>query len=601
MSATTKFLAMGTLLVIMLVGVLPVMTTAFPFGPSQVVAPFEEMLPGVYVAYEWWNDSGKDWGDEIYPTYPAEPGETVTAVPGDPGTGTGDQTDPGYYPPYMPYIYVEDVDSNVYWIQEDYVYDYSYNWSFSNLLVVVVLDPDASYMSWLSGVNWFVEPTATDIWGLMWYPESVALTGDEVFIYSTFYLSEYNSSYYYSANYTWYDDGMNPVDANDVIPNLKEEYAWAAWMNESYEYDYEGSFTSYGFDISEMFNDGETSQWMDHYFSGLSAFNDTNGNGIMDIVYDPIEMDYDEDGIVDWVYYEMNATASELVYDFYAESAELGNVVLPQLNDEQQIEWSAEVVDIDGNLMTAYPYPEPIWCFCGTDAPPEEIVEPETVPTAVDRLEMVYRFEVTDEAAVLKVDQHFGDFTNPETGVILPEVDGLSLAAKYWSSFSSYTITGELYDGTEVGMAMPESAPAPEGTLRFEEVREQETDLRTTIEFGGTYLWGKDGGTYDVGTAIIPTYFYAMPFAEQGAPAADLAFGADMWYMQTYYYASCYAEWDGHAITHDPIFTVFPLSAPGPITSLIGLLTNSAILIGAVGVVAIAVVCVRVNNERKSL
>ncbi|MFW9803341.1 MAG: hypothetical protein ACFFFC_11845, partial [Candidatus Thorarchaeota archaeon] len=74
----------------------------------------------------------------------------------------------------------------------------------------------------------------------------------------------------------------------------------------------------------------------------------------------------------------------------------------------------------------------------------------------------------------------------------------------------------------------------------------------------------------------------------------------DMWYAQTYYYASCYAEWDGHAITHDPIFKVFPFSSPGPISTLIGLITNSAILIGTVGVVAIAVICVRVNNERKS-
>ncbi|MHA2354602.1 MAG: hypothetical protein ACXADC_05480, partial [Candidatus Thorarchaeota archaeon] len=500
--------------------------------------------------------------------------------------------------PYMPYIYVEDVDNNAYWVQEDYVYDYSYNWSFSNLLVVVVLDPDASFMSWLSGVRWFDAPTATDIWGLMWYPEPAALSGDEVFIYSTFYLSEYNSSYYYSANYTWFDDEMNPVNANDIIPNLKEEYSWASWMNESYEYEYEGSFTSYGFDVSEMFNDGETSQWMDHYFSGLSAFNDTNGNGIMDIIYDPVEMDYDEDGIVDWTYYEMNATASELVYDFYAESAELGNVVLPTLNDDEQIEWSAEVVDIEGNLMTAFP--QPIWCFCGTDAPAEDFVEPESVPTAVDRLEMVYRFEVTDEAAVLKVDQHFGDFTDPETGVILPEAQGLSLAAKYWSSFSSFTITGQFNDGTDLATNMPETEAAPEGTLRFEEEIGLDTELRTTIEFGGTYLWGKNGETYDVGTAIIPMYFYAMPFAEQGAPAADLAFGADMWYMQTYYYASFYTEWDGHAITHDPIFTVFPLSAPGPISTLIGLITNSAILIGSVGVVAIAVVCVRVNKERKS-
>lgn len=592
MSATKRTIALGTLVTIIMVGILPAISVANPiaYHPSQVVHPFTEMMPGIYVASEWWNDSGQDWGDEVYTAIPSEPGESmVTTDPSYPGN----ETDPG--PPYMPYMYVEDIDGNVYWIMEDFVYDYSYNWSFSNLLVFLVLDPDASFMSWLSEIRWFMEPSAVDIWGLTWNPEPEALTDDEVFILSTFYLSEYNSSYYYSSNYTWFDEEMNPVEANDIIPNLAEDYLWASWMNESYEYDYEDSFTSYGFDVNEMFTDGEQTQWMDHYFSGLSAFNDTNNNGIMDIVYDPVEMDWNEDGVVDWIYYEMNATKSELVYDFYAESAELGDIVLPTLNDEGQIEWSVEVVEIEGNLMSAYP--DPLWYFCGTElCPPEDYVEPETIPTAVDSLQMVYRFEVTDKAAVLKVDQHFGDFVDPETGFVLQEVQGLSLAAKYWSSFSSYTLNGELYDGTELAVAMPESAPAPEGTLSFAE----QDAVRTTVEFGGTYLWGKDGLSYEVGTAVIPTYFYAVPY-EQGAPAADLAFGADQWYMQTYYYASCYAEWDGYAITHDPTFTVFPLSAPGPASQFIDLITNSALLIGAVGIVAIAAVCVRVNSERKSI
>ncbi|MHA2356046.1 MAG: hypothetical protein ACXADC_12770, partial [Candidatus Thorarchaeota archaeon] len=107
MSATKNFLVMGALVSILLVGVLPTVTMAFPtvYGPTQVVAPFNEMLPGVYVAYEWWNDTGEDWGEEIYPAY-SEPGEAPGMIT-EPG-GTGNETDPGYYPPYMPYIYVED-------------------------------------------------------------------------------------------------------------------------------------------------------------------------------------------------------------------------------------------------------------------------------------------------------------------------------------------------------------------------------------------------------------------------------------------------------------------------------------------------------------
>ncbi|MFW9839165.1 MAG: hypothetical protein ACFFE7_16740, partial [Candidatus Thorarchaeota archaeon] len=28
------------------------------YSPSQIVSPFTEMQPGVYVAWEWWNETG---------------------------------------------------------------------------------------------------------------------------------------------------------------------------------------------------------------------------------------------------------------------------------------------------------------------------------------------------------------------------------------------------------------------------------------------------------------------------------------------------------------------------------------------------------------
>jgi hypothetical protein len=591
-------------------------TTTTPVDPVPVLLPFEEMLPGIYVAYEWWNETGQDWGYEISPmdpvTLPTFPNITditdITTIT----TYPGDEDASWEYPLYMPYHYVEDTDGNPYWIWESFEYEFSYNWSFSNLLVVIILDPDGSYMSFLSRVDWFTQPALYNYWGFLYSPDSQALTGDEVFIYSTFYISEFDSYSYYQGNFTWYDESMTEVDPNTVIPNLKEEYQWASWMNESYEYEYDDSFTSYGFDINEMFLEGDEVQWMDHYFEGLTVFNDTNENGIMDVVFDPVEVDYDEDGIVDWTYYELNETASEIVYNFYADEAEVGTIQFPELNSDNQIEWSAEVIDIKGRLME--PYPTPFWDWCGTEPfAPVEFIEPESLPVSVDRLEMVYRFEVTNDAAVMKIDQHFGDFTDPVSGVIHPDLEGLSLAAKYWSYFSSYTLYDDYYTAT-VTTAVPvepsttdmagtitlphavESGNVADGSLDFGERTSDRS--RTSIDFGGEYIWGKDGRTYDVGTTIIPNYYYALPY-EMGAPAADLAYDVSQEAASTYYYASCYSEWDGYAITHDPVYTIFPMQAPGSVSWFLAALTNSSLLIGLVGIVATAVVCVRVNSERK--
>ncbi|MFX0107868.1 MAG: hypothetical protein ACFE7R_06275, partial [Candidatus Hodarchaeota archaeon] len=226
-----------------------------------------------------------------------------------------------------------------------------------------------------------------------------------------------------------------------------------------------------------------------------------------------------------------------------------------------------------------------------------------SIPANIDRLEMVYRFEVSDEAAILKIDQHIGNFTDPISGEILPEAEGLSLALNYWSSFSSYTISGEFVDGTDVETTASSAEVAPGGILRLvEQEGESVVENRTTVEFGGTYVWGKDGNTYDVGTSIMPMYLYTM--AESTDPsqsAADMSQEADTYTFGTYYYSSCYGQWDGYAITHDPIFTVYPKSAPRDVSDFMENLVTASTILGVVGVVIIAVVCTRVNTERKAI
>ena len=561
------------------------------FSSAQIVSPFTEMRPGVYVAWEWWNETGSDRYEDIEPGYYSN----VT----------------GEY--YVTEFYVEDILGNNYTITETSKYNWSSDWAFSNLLVVILLDPDASYMAWMSRQPGIED----DLWGIYWWPQEDALTGDEVFIYSSFYYSEYNSSNYYYADYTWKNDEGLPVDPNEVIPILKPEYEWASWMNETFEYDYDWDYCGFGYDVNEMFRADNTEHWMNHYFSGFSTFNDTNGNGRMDIVYAEVEYDFDEDGVVDWVSYEMNETASEFVYGFHTTNADMGEIATPYVNDDNQIEWSAEIVDIQGELMRYPPYD--VW-FCEICYIDDFFMEQDTIAVEVDSFELTFRFETTDDAAVVKIDQYIGDFNDPLTGAVSPELEGLGLTINYWSSFTSYVIPEvpvdstdpEPYPGNETvptetppeGVTQEEdwtllqtdsleSTDVPGGSLRFSD----ETRIRSTVDFGGTYVWGRDGQTYDVVPAIMPYYFYAVPLLAEST--TDLAYSECCWWGDTYYYSSCYAQWDGYSITHDPIFSVFPSTAPSSASAFISGLIRSSVVVGILGVVALSVVCVRINSERK--
>jgi hypothetical protein len=65
-----------------------------PFNTAQIVSPFVEMQPGIYVAWEWWNESGSDY-----------------AVPIDPGYYTDTNiTETGHE--YLAKYYVEDIFGN---------------------------------------------------------------------------------------------------------------------------------------------------------------------------------------------------------------------------------------------------------------------------------------------------------------------------------------------------------------------------------------------------------------------------------------------------------------------------------------------------------
>ena len=547
-------------LVMLSVGPVAAMQTGPITTPTQTTVPFDEMLPSVYVYWQWWNASSDDLGP-----VPVEMRNEYN---------------------YEYYYMVEDTENNTYWILEDAEYNSTSDWSFSNLLVTIVLDPDGSFISWLS-----TQPTAGDIWMMYWWPTAEALTGDEVLVYSSFYYSTYNYSYSYSAQYTWMDENWTVVDPGLIVPLLKEEYQWASFMNGSYSDAQDWYYCGFGYDVSEMTMAGDQTQWMQHYFSGLSVFNDTDDDGVVDIAYDLVEYDFDNDSRIDWSYYVINYTSSELKYDFFAQSAAVGSVQTPFVNANGQIEWSTEVVDIEGIFSSRYPYTIACYDYAGT----EPFAPPETYPAKVDRLKMTYRFEVNEKAAVLKIDQLIGDFREPLTGGILPLAEGLSLTLNYWSSFSSSDLLVSGDDQTIAPTTVNMAEPVVSGGISF---NEGDNPL-ASVQFGGTYVWGKDNSTHDVGTAIMPVYLYAFA-AEANPSLSGVATGSTGMMSGSYYYSSCYGEWDGYSIVHDPIFTVFPQMAPGDVSGRISGILYTSLFLGGSAVVVLSAVCIRINRVRES-
>jgi hypothetical protein len=263
------------------------------------------------------------------------------------------------------------------------------------------------------------------------------------------------------------------------------------------------------------------------------------------------------------------------------------------VNSDNQVEWSAEVTSIEGVL--ASPFVEAI----GQPSRPTNTAAsvPKNVITRVDSLKMTYRFEITDEAAVLKIGQQIGKFTDPANGKLLPQAQGLSLAVNYWSSFSTSSLVplaGTTSDAPTL-TASPNAEPIASGGLLFT----KDGKPLVMVDFGGTYVWGWDNSTYRVGTAALPLYLFAYPLTAS-VPLTSAVSGAVLMLSGSYYYSTCYGNWSGYSILHDPVFVAYPTIGPGDVSGRISGILFLTVLLGGTAIVVLFAVVIRISRVRRS-
>lgn len=568
-SSTTKTLFAAMLLVALAATVVLPASAALTTeaAPPTQLRDFEQMLPTVWVSWKWMNESNVDW-----------PLSANTSL----------QVTQRYL--------VSDPSGAQYLILEQGNCSWQSTWTYKSLQVLLIHDPDGSFIGWLHSVDAHNQT-------LVEYPLRDALTGDEVFVFAHLYEFVHHLTYTYDFRYSWFNltADNTPVASNLVIPLLTPRFSWTQRMNGTVAGQGTRDDCKLGFDLTEFFLSKERTtmpmimrnalqpQWAQHQYAGLTVFNDTNHNGIIDL-FSQKESFYEPSTGPNLEFQLLNSTQSELAYQFETNNAILGDVTVPHVNANDEIEWSMEFRNIAGELVpldVLFASPQLLLIHIPRS-------EHTGIPTTLESLQFVCRFGLKADRAVLKVDQHLGRFLVPHTQTILPEAQGLSLALSYWSGFSRPNLVAAGQAGGIDFNHLNESEPLSGGGLHFNEQTEHLAD----VQFGGNYTWAKTGGTYPVGTMITPILGIHLAPKYVIVPRLLGYFNPLTWVVRRYCYTSCYAQWDGYAITHDPIYTVFPAIPPVPLNGTWALVP--AIVISIIAIVAISVVMVRIRGVRKA-
>ena len=76
------------------------------------------------------------------------------------------------------------------------------------------------------------------------------------------------------------------------------------------------------------------------------------------------------------------------------------------------------------------------------------------------------------------------------------------------------------------------------------------------VEFEDIYTWTKDNEEYEVKIAIIPMWTFGSDIYHQAGIADNFGFEDSLVRLgSTYYYSSCYIQWSGYGIIHDPSYS----------------------------------------------
>jgi len=412
------------------------------------------------------------------------------------------------------------------------------------------------------------------------------------------YFEEWNTTYDGKINYTWYnvdfndseiiigqllnpanlgpassypygDLGEDEDDDDDWYWYFNWYWEWAQIMLDNETYDHETySWIWFSYDIGQWvsYYDNITEQYtfLSQYvgYIGMSLFEDTNGNGVVDVSYNYDEnQDRWDDDL--WILAtedgnsgdsprdvpaEMNVSESEERYLLTLDS--VGNVEwgIPKITDNSAEFWIC-LEDID---FSAVLYASNYNWYMEDGVSSNDLI----IDSHVDHLNISFSFQSGESGSSIAVKHDLADFTDITIDRnTVPAFENLSITIDYTVYYDKYTESFACYDYGEYNdVEIAPEETALDSAIPFSGEVAVENNDKNLMEMDYTmpYIWGKDGQEYENTVAITPIYGYEWMYSDAEVGQAS-SFGYE---SNSYIYSMCF-NWEGYAITMDPTFMSF--------------------------------------------
>ncbi|MHA1520704.1 MAG: hypothetical protein ACTSVZ_02010 [Promethearchaeota archaeon] len=419
-----------------------------------------------------------------------------------------------------------------------------------------------------------------------------SLTGDEGLWFIDVYFEEWTTTYNGTITYTWYNMEYTEdweiimgslLDPSNLGPALTYPYETSDPSDDDPLNDGDGEYWFYdwGWDWAQMMLTNETyddesyswtwfsyniGQWVSHYdnvtnqysflsqnigYIGMSLFEDTNGNGVVDVSYDNIGDVREEevwilpemDEPIESPMYEINISESEEKYLLNLESVGDVSWGIPEITDSTAEFW----VCLEDVNFLAVPYASNYNWFMG-----DSIEDGISIASNVDYLNVSFSFEGGETGSSIAVKHDIADFTDTtENQDPIAAFENLSMTIDYTVYSDSYSevLSYDASDPDEPFWTEDlNSAVAFDGEVAVE----QQNDEFMNMDFSMSYIWGKNGQEYENTVAINPLWGYQTMYSTAEVGQAS-TFGYE---SSSYMYSMCF-NWEGYAITMDPTFVSF--------------------------------------------
>jgi hypothetical protein len=301
-----------------------------------------------------------------------------------------------------------------------------------------------------------------------------------------------------------------------------------------------------------------------HRFLTFVAYNDTNGNNVLD---------FRVKGVASSARTVSGTEATYLFSTIAADAISYSNPTRTTSSSGDIISWGFSITGLLGNMT-----------------PASGDVSTPVVETKISSVGFNFHFTRNSTAALVKVDEAIGQFNDPGSGTRISTFDGLSLAVVYYSFFEGLQVSKYPTTPTVNGAAVDnEGNSTAANEIDF---KSGGSKLVSVAIGGDTYVWGNGSKTENAYSNTIPWYAYQTSFSELGNKSVvNVSFS-----REKSLYEACFPEWSGYSIEHDPYFAVLTYQ-----TQTFGSSTLPILLIGGagIGILLAAVTILAIRRRRK--